>query len=277
MIRSPKFARSWLGLASLGWLACGPTLAGKDPAKAPEEERVEVKFAVVQPEQIAKALKHFGLDDSNLSKRETVSFYDTAQLAFYQSATGKVIFRSRTEFKANGKLDEPAKLTLKIRKDAGAGSPEGAKCESDFVVGAPGLTLACAWHEEVASERIMAAQNPAQLTDLFAALAQKASIPLQGELRRFGPVVNVRVWNKPASVAGKFDAGSKVAAEHWVLPKVGGKPAREIFELSVKVPLAGYPAAAATLRGLMEEAGATSGDGQNPETKTGLVLQHFAP
>lgn len=276
MAPHPFFTRVRTVLVSLGLLCGFLNLAAKDPATPTEAERVEVKFAVRQSTQIENALKHFGLDDSNLDKRETVSFYDTKELAHYKGSTGKVIFRSRIEYKPDGKVDE-AKLTLKIRKDTAAGGPKGAKCEWDFVVGATSLTLACAWQEKVDLKRITSAQSPKQIAKLFAALAGMAKVSLKGDLRPFGPVVNVRVWDKPSSVAGKFGPDSKVSAEHWKLPAVGGKPAQEIFELSVKVPKHDHPAAADALRKLMQEAGASFGEKQEPETKTGLVLEHFAP
>jgi hypothetical protein len=88
-----------------------------------------------------------------------------------------------------------------------------------------------------------------------------------GQLRSYGPVKDIRVWKK-IKVAG----GPPLTVESWSLPALSTKPARILFEVSAKVPLSEEEEVSKWLAALAE---VSSGNDQESETKTRIVLEHF--
>jgi hypothetical protein len=84
----------------------------------------------------------------------------------------------------------------------------------------------------------------------------------------FGPVEDVKVW-KDITAEGL----DKVTAERWELPERARKSKRILFEVSTKVPLSKATQATTALSRVL---GITGSEKQEEETKTKIVLEHFA-
>ena len=64
-----------------------------------------------------------------------------------------------------------------------------------------------------------------------------------------------------------------MTVERWELPERDGKPRRVLFEVSAKVPVSQESEATAALSKVL---GITGTEEQEQETKTKIVLDHFA-
>ena len=84
----------------------------------------------------------------------------------------------------------------------------------------------------------------------------------------FGPVEGVKIW-KDLSAEGL----DKVTVERWELPARDGKPKRVLFEVSTKVPVSQESQAT---EALSKALGITSAEKQEEETKTKIVMDHYA-
>lgn len=87
-------------------------------------------------------------------------------------------------------------------------------------------------------------------------------------LTPFGHIEGVKVW-KDTTAEGLI----KVTAERRELPERAGKSTRILFEVSTKVPLSKATQATAALSRVL---GITGTEKQEEETKTKIVLEHFA-
>ena len=101
------------------------------------------------------------------------------------------------------------------------------------------------------------------------AFVKEANIDLDWRsLLPFEPVEGVKVW-KNVSVEGL----EKVTIERWELPERDGKPRRVLCEVSTKVPVSQESEATAALSKAL---GITGTEEQEQETKTKIVMDHFA-
>jgi hypothetical protein len=85
-------------------------------------------------------------------------------------------------------------------------------------------------------------------------------------LRPYGPVTNIQVWKNI-----KAPSAPNLTVERWELPARASKPARVLFEVSAKMPLAEEGKAS---KDIAELVGLPDSD-QESETKTRVVLEHF--
>lgn len=233
---------------------------------AKKEERVEIKYLVPE-DNIETVSKSLHLDADHPSATRVICFYDTDSLALFTHMP-KAILRSRYSTGTDQPIGE---TTVKVRGSKLEG--KDVKCEFDEVIG-KGKMESCSLTDETRKvEEIRAANEGAGVEKIFSDeqkdFLNKASIEVSWKtLTPFGPVEGVKVW-KNISAEGLH----KVTAERWELPERDGKPRRILFEVSTKVPVSEAARATTALSKLL---GITGTEAQEEETKTKIVLEHFA-
>jgi hypothetical protein len=88
------------------------------------------------------------------------------------------------------------------------------------------------------------------------------------KLQPYGPVEGVKVWKQI-----EMPDRPPLTVERWELPARPGKPARVHFEVSAKVLLSEE---AKTSKWIAELLGVAEDGNDESETKTRIVLEHFA-
>jgi hypothetical protein len=233
-------------------------------AKDKSGEEVEVK-CLLPANKIAELYQKLGLA-SKPPLRRVVCFFDTSSLALFKHKP-VVILRSR--YDPSPETD----TTVKVR--GGTIKPDAAKCEFDKVIGKDRVKSCSVTNEKQPQEQIEKANAGKDAQKIFSGKQETAIKIAFGKLdwqtlQPYGPVRNVKVWKK-IPVPG----GPPLTVERWDLPARPNKPARVIVEVSAKVPLAKE---AETSRWIARFLGVPeNGAGQESETKTKIVLEHFAP
>jgi hypothetical protein len=241
-----------------------PTFALCKNNNQQKEERVEIKYLV--PKDDFERVSHdLHLDPDHPSETRVICFYDTASLTLF-TRTPKVILRSRYSTSGDQKTD----TTVKIRGGKLAG--KGAKCEFDEVIGEDKVESCSLTDETQKVTEIQIANRGSDMKKIFdhdqEDFLRKAGLDLDWKtLVPFGPVEGVKIWKDVSA------AGLKITVERWELLQRDGKSAQTLFEVSTKVVLSEEPQAKATLSKLL---GATGRETQDEETKTKIVLDHFA-
>ena len=247
-------------------LLCVPGfMLGKDKDKdETSEKRAEIK-CLVPENKIADVSKNLSLDAEHPTETRVVCFYDTGSKTLFEH-TPKVILRSRYT------TDETkTDTTVKIRGSKLKG--EDVECESDQVIGKPSVESCSLTDKKQGVDEIKKANEGKDVKKIFnreqEEFVKEANVDVDWKsLLPFGPVEGVKVW-KNVTVEGL----EKVTVERWELPERGGKPRRVLFEVSTKVPVSqGSDATAALSKAL----GITGAEDQEEETKTKIVMDHYA-
>ena len=212
---------------------------------------------------VAQRLK---LDSDHPSETRVICFYDTAALTLF-TRTPKVILRSRYSIGTDQKTGD---TTVKVR--GGKLQGEGVKCEFDKVIGKDKVESCSLTDETQEVDQIQTANKGSGVKKIFnhdqEKFLKKANIDLDWKsLVPFGPVAGVRVWNVSA------EGLEKVTVERWELPERDGKSKRVLFEVSTKVPVSQESELTAELSRAL---GITAAEDQEEETKTKIVIDHFA-
>ena|SRR5437667_3206401 len=231
-----------------------------------KEERVEIKYLVPEAniETVAKRLK---LDPDHPTETRVICFYDTDALTLF-TRTPKVILRSRYRAGTDQKTGD---TTVKVR--GGKVEGKGVKCEFDKVIGKDKMESCSLTDENQELDQIQTANKGSGVKRIFnhdqEELLKQANINLDWNLLvPFGPVEGVKIW-KDLSAEGL----DKVTVERWELPARDGKPKRVLFEVSTKVPVSQESQAT---EALSKALGITSAEKQEEETKTKIVMDHYA-
>lgn len=241
-----------------------PSLA---PAKK-DEPRVEIKCLVPENKigEISAKLKL----PSEPTLVRVVCFFDTSKLVLFHH-TPSVILRSRYD-------SSETDTTAKVRGAKMEG--EDVECESDKVCGKDRTESCSVTNEKQERAEIKTANCGKEIKKIFSkkqeAMAAKAFGKIDWEkLQPYGPVEGVQVWKKleVPPIPGVREAGPPLTVERWDLPARQGKPAKVLFEVSAKVPLAEEAKVSRWLDDLL--ALPESGN-EESEAKTKVVLQHFA-
>lgn len=235
-------------------------------AKAkPDEKEVEVK-CLVPEEKIAEISEKLGLA-SRERRLRVVCFFDTESLALFEHEPKKLILRSRYETAQTDKTE----TTVKVR----GGNVEGeeVKCEFDKVVGKPKTESCSVDSKKQKLAEIKAANLGTDIEKIFSKDQEAVAKDAFGEikwnkLKPYGPVEGIQVW-KDVELQG----GPSMTVERWDLPARPNKAAKVIFEVSAKVP--GIDEAK-TEKWITDLVGAAEGLGMESESKTKIVLEHFA-
>lgn len=266
----PSFIAKLIALVAGGCLISLPDLAlckpkdGKNGAE--KEERVEIKYLVPE-DNIETVSKNLHLDADHPSATRVICFYDTDSMTLFAHSP-KAILRSRYSTGIDQQIGE---TTVKIRGEKLKG--KDVKCESDEVIGKDKVESCSLTDETQKVKEIKAANKGTDMKKIFnddqEDFLNKASIEVNWKtLTPFGPVEGVKVW-KVITAEGL----EKVTAERWELPERAGKPKRILFEVSTKVPVSQAAQATTALSKLL---GITGTEKQEEETKTKIVLEHFA-
>jgi hypothetical protein len=233
---------------------------------AKKEERVEIKYLVPE-DNIETVSRNLHLDADHPSATRVICFYDTDSMTLFNHIP-KAILRSRYSTGTDQQIGE---TTVKIR----GGKLEGkdVKCEFDEVIGKDKVESCSLTDETQKVGEIKAANKGTDMNKIFndeqEDFLNKAGVEVSWKtLTPFGPVEGVKVW-KDISAEGL----DKVTAERWELPERDGNPKRIVFEISTKVPVS---QAAQATTALSKVLGITGTEKQEEETKTKIVLEHFA-
>jgi hypothetical protein len=219
----------------------------------------------VPENKIADVSKNLSLDAEHPTETRVVCFYDTSSNTLFEH-TPRVILRSR--YATDGTKTD---TTVKIRGAKLKGAD--VECESDQVIGKPPAESCSLTDKKQPVDEIKKANEGKDVKKIFnhdqEAFVKEANIDLDWKsLLPFGPVEGVKVW-KNVSAEGL----EKVTVERWELPERDGKPRRVLFEVSAKVPVSQESEATAALSKAL---GITGTEEQEQETKTKIVLDHFA-
>jgi hypothetical protein len=243
-------------------LCLSPALAsGKNK---PAEEQVEVK-CLVPENKIAEISEKLRLPSTPTLTRE-VCFFDSASLDLFHHVPA-LILRSRDD--SPGTKTE---TTVKVR--GGNAKGDDIECEFDKVCGKE-HTKSCSFNnKKQGKEEIEAANRGKNVKKIFSKEQEAFAESVFGkikwdELRPYGPVGGIQVWKEV-----KITDDHRLTVERWELPARPGKPARVLFEVSAKGPLADEAETAqwiADFLGPLE-----GGPDQESETKTRVVLEHFS-
>ena len=254
------FKSSTLALA----LLCLSLSSASAKAKSDEKE-VEVK-CLVPEEKIAEISEKLGLASRERLLR-VVCFFDTESLTLFKHEPKKLILRSRYEPARPDKTE----TTVKVR----GGNVEGkdVKCEFDKVVGKPRTESCSVDSKEQKVAEIKAANLGTDIEKIFSkeqeAVAKATFAQLEwNQLKPFGPVEGVQVWKEV-----QLQGGPSLTVERWDLPARPNKAAKVIFEVSAKVS---EGKEAETEKWITDLVGAAEGPGGESESKTKIVLEHFA-
>jgi hypothetical protein len=227
-----------------------------------DKSRVEIK-CLVAPEKIGEISEKLGLS-SKAPLLRTICFFDTDSLALFQHDP-KLILRSRFD-----SADE-ADTTVKVR--GGKAKGNGVECEFDKVLGKERTESCSITDEKQTVPEIQVANGGKHVKKIFSKNQEELAEDIFGKmnwdkLRPYGPVEGVRVWKKIEA-----PGCPPLTVERWDLPARSSKPARTLFEVSAKVPLAEE---AQTAKAIADSLGVSEDQSNESETKTRIVLEHFA-
>lgn len=225
------------------------------------EQTVEIK-CLLSAEKAAQFSKKTDLE-SKVPLTRVVCFFDTESQALFRHEP-KVILRSR--YDSSGEAD----TTVKVRNGQVRGND--AKCEFDEVLGKEKI-MSCSLTDAEPRARIKKANAGKKVKKIFSKKQEATLEEVFGkvnweELRPYGPVMGIQVWKKL-----KVPGGPNLTVERWKLPARSGEPAKVLFEVSTKVPLADEAKVSKWLAG--ELGLSENGDDGQSETKTRIVLEHF--
>lgn len=228
----------------------------------PEGQTVEIK-CLIPEEKIVEFSRKVELG-SRVPLTRVVCFFDTGALELFQHEP-KVILRSR--YDSANETD----TTVKVREGKVQGGD--AECEWDKVLGKKRMMSCSVTSKKQEKAQIKEANAGKGIKKIFSKQQEATLERTFGKLdwktlRPYGPVRGVQVWKKI-----KMPGGPDLAVERWRLPAGSGKPARVLFEVSAKVPLAEETKTSKWIAELVGVSG--SGSDQQSETKTVLVLEHF--
>lgn len=246
------------------------------PSLAPANEdkkngpRVEIK-CLVPENKIGEISAKLDLASKPPIVR-VVCFFDTGSLDLFHHAPTRLILRSRSD-------SSETNTTVKVRGGK-MEKNEDVECESDRVCGKEPTESCSITNDKEQRAEIKTANCGTHIKKIFSekqeALAKKAFANIDWDkLQPYGPVQGVQVWKKiaVAAIPGVREAGPPLTVERWDLPARQGKPPKTLFEVSAKVPLADEPKMSKWLADFLALPGS---ENEESETKTKLVLQHFA-
>ena len=230
--------------------------------KPPDGPTVEVK-CLVPKEKIAEVSRKLRLG-SNAPITRVACFFDTESLALFRH-NPKLILRSR--YDSSGGSD----TTVKVRDGKARG--DKVECEFDKVLGKDRTQSCSVTDKEQEKAQIKRANAGKDLKKIFSKEQEATLKNAFGnvdwrKLRPYGPVKEIQVWKKL-----KVQGGPDLTVERWRLPALPNRPARVLFEVSAKVPLAKEAEVSRWIAGLVGLS--DSGGDQQSETKTLIVLEHF--
>lgn len=228
----------------------------------PNEQTVEIK-CLIPAQKIGEFSRKVDLR-SRVPLTRVVCFFDTGALSLFQHKP-TVILRSRYD------SSDETDTTVKVREGKVQG--DDVECEWDKVLGKKRIMSCSVTSKSQAKSQIRRANAGKDVKKIF---SKEQEATVQGAfgnvdwktLRPYGPVRGVQVWKKI-----KLPGGPDLTVERWSLPARPGKPARLLFEVSAKVPLADEAKTSAWIAELVGVS--ETGNDQQSETKTRLVLQHF--
>ena len=240
------------------------SMIGSSGVALGKEAQVELKY-MVPVEKRAAVIKSLHLEDLAPSTTRVVCFYDTPSLNLFKHRP-QIILRSRYSTSGNKETD----VTVKIRETTT--SVSGAKHEFDQVIGKSMVESWSLTDNRRSVEDVQSANRGVEIKKLFTEKQEKLMFenfsPIDWDrLIPVGPVIGVKVWNL-TSVASL----QNITVERWELPNVAGESARILFEVSTKVPVKNV---AAATKALSNALGFDLVTGDDTETKTKLVLEHF--
>ena len=227
-----------------------------------DESRVEIKCLVAE-DKVAEISKKLGLTSQKPLVR-VVCFFDTGSLALFQHDP-KLILRSR--FDSSNETD----TTVKVR--GGKAKGDDVECEFDKVIGKERTESCSVTSKKQELAEIKTANAGKDIKKIFSKKQEAVAESVSGKvnwdkLQPYGPVQDVQVWNKI-----EIPGCPLLTVERWELPARRGKPARVLFEVSAKVPLSEE---GKTSKSIAELLGVSESGSDESETKTRIVLEHFA-
>jgi hypothetical protein len=231
-----------------------------------EKSRVEVKCLVPEKAVASISIK-LGLA-SKVPLTRVVCFFDSSSLDLFNGVP-KLILRSRYDSSTLNESD----TTVKVRDGKVKG--DDVECEFDKVCGRERTESCSVTSKNQKLAEIQTANAGKDIKKIFSkkqeAVAVRAFVRENvswDELQPYGPVQDVYVWKKI-----EIPGGPPLTVERWDLPPRPGKPARVLFEVSAKVPLSEE---AKTSKWIADFLGLSADGGGESETKTRIVLEHFA-
>jgi len=229
-----------------------------------KEKQVEIK-CMVPENKIADVSKKLTIDATHPTETRVVCFYDTPSKMLFEH-TPKVILRSR--YATDGTKPD---TTVKIRGAKLKGTE--VECESDQVIGKPRAESCSLTDKKQPVDEIMKANAGTDVKKIFnddqEDFVKEAKVKVDWEkLVPFGPVEGVKVWKNVSAEGLKT-----VTVERWELPERDGKHRRVLFEVSTKALVSEESEVTAALSKALDITGT---DEQEQETKTKVVLDHFA-
>lgn len=251
--------KSYTLILALGFCLSPQLALAKAKADAPE---VEVKCLVAE-NKVAEISEKLGLAAKPPLIR-VVCFFDTGSLDLFQHDP-RLILRSRYE--PSKKTD----TTVKVR--GGKVKGDDVKCEFDKVIGKEKTESCSVTNKDQGEEEIKKANTGKDIKKIFSkkqeALAKGTFEKLNWDkLQPYGPVEGVQVWKEI-----EMPGGPPLTVERWELPARPGKPARVLFEVSAKVS---QPEEDKTAKWIANLLGVSESGSEESETKTRIVLEHFA-
>lgn len=252
MFKSSTIALGFLSLLSL---------VASAEAQADAKE-VEVK-CLVPENKIAEISAKLDLASRKPPLIRVVCFFDTGSLTLFQHDP-RLILRSRYEPAEADKTE----TTVKVR----GGNVKGeVECEFDKVVGKPRTESCSANNKKQKLAEIKAANLGKKIEKIFSEKQETVAEGVFGKInwdkiRPYGPVEGVQVWKKI-----EVEGGPPITVERWDLAARPGKPAKVLFEVSAKVAEADEAKTEKWITDLVE-----ASEGQESESKTKIVLEHFA-
>lgn len=239
------------------------------PAKDKGQDQVEIK-CLIPDDKIAAISEKLRLACKDPLIR-VVCFFDTDSLDLFHHAP-KVILRSRFD-----PSNEP-ETTVKVRGKQPKG--DGVKCEFDEVLGKPPIESCSLTNKKQKRAEIERANAGQDVKKIFSMKQKSFAEGVSGKiewakLQPYGPVHGVQVWKdiKAPAVPGVSETGPLLTVERWELPARPGQAAKVLFEVSTKVPLSQNEKTSKWMTDLLD---LSVSDGEESETKTKLVLEHFA-
>jgi hypothetical protein len=227
-----------------------------------KQDRPTVEIKCLLSEEKAAEFSRRASLKSRVPFTRVVCFFDTDSLSLFRHEP-KVILRSRYD-----SLDE-TDTTVKVRD--GKERLTDAQCEFDKVLGKERIMSCSITHKQQKKGEIKKANAGGSVKKIFSKRQRAALEGAVGEidwqaLRPYGPVRGVQVW-KDVGTRG----GGNLTIERWELLARRRRPARVLFEVSAKVHLFEEKKASKEIAELV----GVQGNGQESETKTRIVLEHF--
>jgi hypothetical protein len=227
-----------------------------------DEPQVEIKCLVAE-DKVAEISEKLGLA-SKTPLVKVVCFFDTGSLALFQHDP-KLILRSRYD------SSKETDTTVKVR--GGRVKGDEVECEFDEVLGKEKTESCSITNKKKKLAEIKAANAGKDVKRIFSKKQEAVAEGAVGKmtwnkLQPYGPVEDVKVWKKIET-----SDHPPLTVERWELLARPGKPARVLFEVSAKVPLSEE---AKTSKWISELLGVAQNGNHESETKTRIVLEHFA-